>query len=201
MVNQKGDRAGRRVLQHHNYDWQDVGVGSRRFLSSLADCNRSKIRYTKDWAPNRVAGWKTELAQRQFNLVLVIFAVSWSQVKYFLVYWIVAYENATQVVARSLVCLHVVAGHRAPGDASCSRKICEAVQSATYVRHLSPDRGNVGVKIIFVPKSQKNALVRMKHVQRAPGDPEIHVGEVVLNVKLLQSRCLSCHINLPIDNC
>lgn len=95
----------------------------------------------------------------------------------------------------------MVAGHRAPGDARCSWKLCEAIQRAAYVRNLSSDRCNVGVKCIFVLKSQEDALVRMKHVKRAPGYSEVHVGEVVLNVKLLQSRCLGGHVNLPIDDC
>ena len=95
----------------------------------------------------------------------------------------------------------MVAGNRAPGDARCSWKLCEAIQSTTYVRHLSPDRSNVGVKSIFVLKSQKDALVWVKHVERAPGDSKVHAGEVVLNVKLLQSSCLGRHVDLPIDNC
>jgi hypothetical protein len=79
----------------------------------------------------------------------------------------------------------MVASYRAPGDARRSWKLCEAIKSAAYVRNLSPDRSNVGVKCIFVLESQKDALIRMKHVKRAPGYPEVHVGEVVLNVKLL----------------
>ena len=81
----------------------------------------------------------------------------------------------------------MVAGYRTPGDARCSWKLCEAIQSVAYVRNLSPDRSNVGVKCIFVLKSQEDALVRMKHVKRAPSYSKVHVGEVVLNVKLFQS--------------
>ena len=49
-------------------------------------------------------------------------------------------------------------------------------------------------------ENQEDALVRMEHIQRAPGDSEVHIGEVVLYVELQQARCLGGGVELAIND-